>query len=148
MQSTKFGIGALALVLFLVGCEHHRANVGINVINDPPSKSLCKEGLKARGSYAGTNVETNIILPPGNEQTDFLTPEKVGTVITLEAWCYGATSEEVGHTKVVGAYRGGPLISIVVTPPKQGEPLPVDCNVPTEQRGAEICIQVSFIGGA
>ncbi len=147
MRSTKLGLGVVMLLLFLIGCGQPRANVGMNVTN-LQEKTLCLGGLKAKGSYPGTIIETGKVLPGTIDNVDFLTPESAGTSITVEAWCYGVNGEEVGYTKVAGSYRYRPLLGVSINPPLQGEPLPVDCNVPTEQRGEEICLQVSFIEGA
>ncbi len=147
MQSTRLGVSVVLLLLILMGCKEPPANVGMSVTN-LQAKTLCLGGLKAKGGYIGTTVETENVLPGTMDNVDFMTPELAGTLITVEAWCYGADGEEVGYTKVAGSYRYRPLVSISINPPLQGEPLPVDCNVPAEQKGKEICTQVSFIEGA
>ena len=144
MQSTKLIICTLILFLALVGCRQVPFNGGTLIQN--PSKTLCLGGLKVKASYPGKIAETDKLLPGKEEFLVFVTPEAAGTPIAVEAWCYGATNEEVGYTKIAGPYSYGPPLSLLVRPPLQSpsEP-PEGCDTPTEQRGTKICINVPFI---
>ena len=115
---------------------------------DQPVTIVCTGGIKTRLTVQDRTAETPLASPSDSQVVQFMMPGSAParTVMTTEAWCYGADDAELAYARVSRPYTDTKILTVAALAPFS---LPLDnsnCQEATETRGPEICIVSSMYG--
>ena len=141
-------IPVLGLVLALAGCaKSFPDSVWMQVTNGPqPNYSNCVGGLKATFQAGSLFLDATVpISDVKNLMVARPTDAPEGTIVTLEAWCYGEDNQELGYFKLKRAWHASVANQSIFI----YAPLPPDnretCLVGAEERGAVPCVSSGLL---
>jgi hypothetical protein len=119
--------------------------VNSNSVGIPKTFEVCPGGLQAQMSFlaSGGLLKSDIVVVGSTYSENIQHGSKVGDPLVIEAWCFGAGSEEVGYIKYTSKlYSGSPVYNVEVYPSVIPNPdLPsgvVLCPKGSEERGTKI----------
>ena len=141
------------LILLLAGCNIRPPfTVFVGADNskhtDQPLIPVCTGGIKTRLTVQDRTAETPLASPSDSQVVQFIMPESApaGTVMTTEAWCYGADEAELAYARVSRPYTDTKILTVAALAPFSPPLDNSSCQPATETRGLEICIVSTMYG--
>ena len=116
--------------------------IELHVINMPEANHpVCTNGLKTT-FRAGSLLMDEIVPLGGYEVLEAASPADApaGTIVSLEAWCYGENNQELGYYRLEKPWHASTanwFINVYSSLPPDNREI---CLAGTEERGAAPCV--------
>ena len=134
----------LLMLSSCIGPTELGGTIGYRIFNGPPiNGAVCIAGLKGRLMSGETVMFESPVVPLGENYDEQKLRGSIdkGDQVRAEAWCYGATGEEIGYIAAEGVLVPSTTVAVVYNEPYDNP----TCLKGSEVRGKPPCIISSII---